>query len=189
MVNAQKHKTKTVKAYHSSKNAETTTKSTALWSQLGYSCQKGETRDWLVKKLENMRSIVSTGLDPKSRPQVTRELQRLCAVGTNGATKALEQGRCRVLVISRDAPDILHNHVVEAANIKRTAVVVMPKSSISIGKALAVKRASCIALLSQQPAAEPAESSVSMQLSAIHDEICDVLLRHASTPPATAELL
>lgn len=192
MVNLYKPRAKAAKSSHSAKHAAPAPaaatashggKAPAAWSRLGYSCQKQEVRDWLAARLASMRDAVVNASGDSKRPRVTKALQGLCAAGTNCAMKALERDSCRLVVVCRDAPDVLHNHVVEAAHMRGVPVVVLPKSSLVLSKPLGVKRISCIAFL-VQPAEQATADSLEMQLSAIQDQICESMFSHAAAAAA-----
>lgn len=101
--------------------------------------------------------------------------------GTNSIARTLEKGKVSVLVIPRDSPACLYNHLVEAALERKVPIVVVPKFAVQLRESLKLKNASSLALLVKQKKkgdreVEEEEDDRDMLLGSSLDDLREYLL-------------
>ena len=79
-------------------------------------------------------------------------------VGTNGIARALEKSEASILLVPRDSPACLYNHLIEAALERKVPIVVVPKFAVQLRECLQLKSASSLALRVEQPAIREQDS-------------------------------
>lgn len=118
-------------------------------------------------------------------------------VGSNSIASALEKGKVSVLLIPRDSPACLYNHLVEAAREKNVTIVVLPKFATQLRECLLLKSASCLALFtkggkeeaqngrknntSMDDANEETEMQLDSAIDALREHLIDLRMRLDST--------
>ena len=111
-------------------------------------------------------NLASCGIDEKDK--IVKKLKKVkdagarvgrhFIVGTNSIARALEKGEASVLLIPRDSPACLYNHLIEGSLERKVPIVVVPKFAVQLRECLQLKSASSLALRVEQPAIREQES-------------------------------
>lgn len=97
-------------------------------------------------------------------------------VGTNSIARTLERGEASVLVIPRDSPACLYNHLVEAALERKVPIVIVPKFAVQLRECLQLKSASSLALKAARSADKKHKEEEDMLLDSSLDDLREFLL-------------
>ena len=97
-------------------------------------------------------------------------------VGSNTVAKALEASNVAVLVVPRDSPASVVNHLVESAVWKKVHVVVVPKFVMELRDILKLRSASCFAIPSKAITATALPDMEEEMISSRVDAFKDFLL-------------
>jgi ribosomal protein L7Ae-like RNA K-turn-binding protein len=117
-------------------------------------------------------------------------------VGINAVSTLLDHKNLAVLCVGRDALPCIHNHLVDAAHLQHVPVVIFPKLTEELAKAVSVPRVSCLGIPKQpkQPSLAPStgeekeeDEAFEANKEASLDALKDLLLEHAAQAQAAAQ--
>jgi len=173
---------KAAAAGHKATDAQSGASSSAAWVRLGMRVSSAE------QKAEFLRILgvaLSTGC--KRGKEVV--------VGINAVSALLDQKNLAVLCVGRDALPCIHNHLVDAAHLQHVPVVIFPKLTEDLAKAVSVPRVSCLGIPKQpkqpkqpKPGEEKEEDEAAeANKEASLDALKDLLLEHAAQAQAAAQ--
>jgi ribosomal protein L7Ae-like RNA K-turn-binding protein len=98
-------------------------------------------------ELEPVRAEIKDGIIDKLRAlQAMGAVRDHFLVGSNSVAKALETSNVSVLVVCKDSPACLTNHLVESARWRKVPIVVVHKFVMELRSCLKLKSASCFAI-------------------------------------------
>ena len=164
------------------KAAVSASASAAAWVRLGLRVSSAE------QKAEFLR-ILGVALSAGCRRG------KEVVVGINAVSALLDQKNLAVLCVGRDALPCIHNHLVDAAHLQHVPIVIFPKLTEDLAKAVSVPRASCLGIPKQpkqpkqpQPGDEKVEDeAIEANKEASLDALKDLLFDHAAQAQAQAQ--
>ena len=98
----------------------------------GLACVGDETKKELVEKLRALQSM--------------NAVKKYLMVGSNTVAKAMEAGNVAVLVVPKDSPAAVVNHLIESAMWNKIHVLVVPKFVAELREIFKLRSASCFAI-------------------------------------------
>lgn len=101
-------------------------------SRLGLESVSTETKKDLIDKLRALQSL--------------NAVKNYFMVGSNTIAKAMEAGNVAILIIPRDSPAAVVNHLVESAMWNKIHVLVVPKFVVELRDIFKLRSASCLAI-------------------------------------------
>jgi ribosomal protein L7Ae-like RNA K-turn-binding protein len=113
-------------------------------------------------------------------------------VGINAVSALLDQKNLAVLCVGRDALPCIHNHLVDAAHLQHVPIVIFPKLTEDLAKAVSVPRASCLGIPKQPKQPQPGDEKVEDEATETNkeaslDALKDLLFDHAAQAQAQAQ--
>jgi ribosomal protein L7Ae-like RNA K-turn-binding protein len=101
-------------------------------------------------------------------------------MGPNSVMKLIEKGICRSVVVCRDSPPALHDHLIEAAYLRQLPIVMVPKAVAELSAIFGVKSISCfaVACFSEGTALDvDTTDTVPVALDRLHDLLLSAIRR------------